>query len=516
MKAFLEDTADFPKIYIQQNSQNVYEDQCDCDCACIKQSFRQSSKSSCLINNISRDEIENETLILAEHLVISAINNYISLFNPAYGNLIVLNKSAYKSILKLQTPFQISDHISDSILHSKFFIKNFFSILETEGMLQQIDSPPLFLPCTFHSHIFTAWLHLTNQCNLQCAYCYVNKAKKDMSLNTARQTLKAIFQRVVSNNYNEVILKYAGGEPTLQPDVLMQTHQMAEVLADKHQVGLEGRILSNGYAIPDSLFKFTREHRVKWAISLDGPEKLHNIQRPSLYGGDSFQRAQESIEKLHDDGMSPHIIITLTSLNVDDAPELVTWLLERKLRFSINFYRQTGYCKERDPLRPETDALILALRKIYAVIEHNLPEYSLLSLLLDRVDLSAPHERPCTAGYHYAAIGTQGQVVPCQMLISHPAAVSRDSGIPLMPEVSYPHFQNPPVSEKEGCSNECSWYYFCAGGCPLEAFRTYNRYDMRSPYCEVYREMAPEVLRLEALRLLEYGKPVDLTAGSFN
>ena len=69
-------------------------------------------------------------------------------------------------------------------------------------------------------------------------------------------------------------------------------------------------------------------------------------------------------------------------------------------------------------------------------------------------------------------------------------------------------FQNVPVDEKEGC-RDCAWRYWCAGGCPLLAYRTAGRSDAPSPYCAVYKALYPDVLRLEGLRLLKWHLPAD-------
>jgi sulfatase maturation enzyme AslB (radical SAM superfamily) len=95
------------------------------------------------------------------------------------------------------------------------------------------------------------------------------------------------------------------------------------------------------------------------------------------------------------------------------------------------------------------------------------------------------------------------------MLISQPTDLNlnRMSSIqfPLLPK----DFKNPPVTEKRKCTSDCPWYYFCAGGCPIEASQSCGSHNEHSPYCAVYRELIPEVLRLEALRLLKYNQLPD-------
>jgi uncharacterized protein len=69
--------------------------------------------------------------------------------------------------------------------------------------------------------------------------------------------------------------------------------------------------------------------------------------------------------------------------------------------------------------------------------------------------------------------------------------------------------RNISVDEKEECKS-CKWRYWCGGGCPLEIFRHTGRYDRKSPNCNIYKTLFPEIIRLEGLRLLRYGKPLEI------
>jgi radical SAM protein with 4Fe4S-binding SPASM domain len=70
--------------------------------------------------------------------------------------------------------------------------------------------------------------------------------------------------------------------------------------------------------------------------------------------------------------------------------------------------------------------------------------------------------------------------------------------------------RNLPVEEKVGC-RDCTWRYWCSGGCAVATFRATGRYDIKSPNCNIYKAIYPRALRLEGLRLLKYAK--DAVAG---
>jgi len=64
--------------------------------------------------------------------------------------------------------------------------------------------------------------------------------------------------------------------------------------------------------------------------------------------------------------------------------------------------------------------------------------------------------------------------------------------------------KNLSVYKKNPC-RQCQWRYIYCGGCPLLTFSQKGSYTLNSPYCAVYKALIPEVLRIEAKRLIKYG-----------
>ena len=66
----------------------------------------------------------------------------------------------------------------------------------------------------------------------------------------------------------------------------------------------------------------------------------------------------------------------------------------------------------------------------YQVIENNLPKYSLLTSLIDKVNLATQHLRSCNAGRNYMAFDTIGNISKCHMLMENPITnILRHSGL---------------------------------------------------------------------------------------
>ena len=99
-------------------------------------------------------------------------------------------------------------------------------------------------------------------------------------------------------------------------------------------------------------------------------------------------------------------------------------------------------------------------------------------------------------------IDCAGNISTCQMEMNAPIS-SLDADDPLDDLRNDRNgFQNISVDEKE-CKS-CFWRYRCAGGCPRAAFRHAGRHNAKSPLCGIYQAIFPEILRLEALRLLKH------------
>ena len=369
------------------------------------------------------------------------------------------------------------------------------------GLLSPLDTQLQILPEIPTTLI--AWLHVTNTCNLHCVYCYVPKTNESMSLKVGWQAIDAVFRSAARRGFQRVKLKYAGGEPTLCFDRVKQLHAYARARAEALGLELEAVILSNGISLSDQILKTMLAQDIRLSISLDGLNGAHDAQRPLANGQGSAHLARQTIERALELGLCPDVTVTVTDRNLEALTETMAWLVEHNLLFNLNFYRENDNSASRTDLRLQDERLIAAMQGAFAVIEEQLPRRSLFGSLLDRVQFVVPHHYPCAAAHNYLVIDHQGRISQCQMTMHQPvtdiwaddplAAVKYTPGG--IPGLS--------VDEKEGCA-ECEWRYWCAGGCPLEALRATGRYDTRSPHCAIYRTLMPEVLRLEALRIVKH------------
>jgi len=355
-------------------------------------------------------------------------------------------------------------------------------------------------------HTLTAWLHVTDACNLRCAYCYVDKSGEAMDETTGRTAVEAVFRSAARHQFRAVKLKYAGGEPLLNFGLVQALHEHARRLADQGGLSLREVLLSNGAALSDTALDWFGESGVRLMISLDGVGAAHDAQRSFANGQGSFEHVARGIDRALARGVRPYLSLTVTDQNADHLVDAVAFALDRGLLFNLNFYRQNDLAPPRAALQAKDRRLIAGVRRAFAVIEARQPRQSLIGALVDRASFGAPHNHACGAGRNYLVIDQRGRISRCQMEMERPVT-DVWAGDPLVVvRADRTGFQNLPAEDKEGCRG-CSWRTWCAGGCPLLTHRVTGRDDVKSPYCDVYRALLPQALRLEGLRLLKWRSP---------
>ena len=353
------------------------------------------------------------------------------------------------------------------------------------------------------SKLLTAWLHVTNACNLRCPYCYVHKTADKMDETIGRASVEAVILSAVRHGFPAVKLKYAGGEASLNSRLMLDLHDYARTLAAHHDVELHATLLSNGVRLSPALIDRLHSRNIRVMISLDGIGSYHDSQRPFVNGKPSFDFVERTISRLIDRGHSPHLSITITNRNSQGLADVVRFALDRNLTFSLNFFRENDCSAQFADLQYEEQAMIASLREAFGVIEELMPRWSVLGSILDRGQLLEPRQRSCGVGQDYVVIDQRGRVAKCHMEIERTLGdVIRDDPLQLVRQ-DLTLVQNLAVEEKEGC-RDCTWRYWCSGGCAVATFRATGRYDIKSPNCNIYKAIYPEALKLEGLRILKY------------
>lgn len=442
-----------------------------------------------------------------KEIYIDGVDGYSLVYNPlSEKGLNVLNKEAsflYSLIDNKRTIFDILNLVQkeDKTAIIGDIKPIFDSFVSSEIAYFNKPKSKSFLFTTKPTHL-GVWLHITNQCNLRCTYCYVYKTSDKMSYEIAKKAVDKIIFSAHKHGFKNITFKFAGGEPLLEFKQVLNTVNYARTLALKNKIKIDFVIISNGVLLTDEICKSLKENKLRLAISLDGLGKYHDQTRIFANGLGTFKYVEKGIKNILKYKIPFNVIITISSKNIDNIPDLTEYLLKNKIPFTFNFFRENPNVHEE--LEGDDKKLVEQLKKAYKKISDNLPSYSMINGLLDRVTFKRPHLNACGMGQNYIVVRHDGKLISCQMTQNKVIGSIEDNDlIETMLKGNFIRPRGLTVESKFPCK-DCQWKYVCCGGCPLLTKDQKGTYDTNSPYCNVYKALIPEVLKIEARRLIKY------------
>lgn len=161
------------------------------------------------------------------------------------------------------------------------------------------------------SSIFTVTIQVTEDCNLNCSYCYQHsKTHKRMSFETAKNFIDKLLAQDSSikdyidiKNKKGIVLDFIGGEPLMEIELIEKiSHYFILKLIELHHPWLPFfriHICSNGVLyfnqkVQDFLKKY--HDFVCLSITLDGNKELHDECRKDFFGNGSYEKAVAAIQ----------------------------------------------------------------------------------------------------------------------------------------------------------------------------------------------------------------------------
>ena len=214
-------------------------------------------------------------------------------------------------------------------------------------------------------HIFVVSL----RCEHSCHYCQVSRVSQDrtrydMSSETAARALDIVFR----SPSQQIKIEFQGGEPLLNFDRVRQVVEAAESKSKLLGKSVEFVVATNLALVDDSMLSYFRDHKVLISTSLDGPEFIHNANRPRP-GNNSYQTTIQNIRRTREVLGADQVaaLMTATRLSLKYPCEIVDEYVQQGFRsiflraispygFALRTSVSTGYSME-EFLRFYRDAL---------------------------------------------------------------------------------------------------------------------------------------------------------------
>jgi uncharacterized protein len=188
------------------------------------------------------------------------------------------------------------DDESFSDLRSKHFVyyPNEKSPMELLGLKYRTKLSRLALFTNLHIFVVTL------RCDHSCPYCQVSrqsedKSSFDMTVEMADKSIDFVFE----SPSPAVKIEFQGGEPLLNFDLVKYIVMRAKEINQREGKDLQFVIATTLSLLTDEILLFCKEHDIFISSSLDGPEALHNKNRPRP-GKNSYQKFISGLNKARD------------------------------------------------------------------------------------------------------------------------------------------------------------------------------------------------------------------------
>jgi His-Xaa-Ser system radical SAM maturase HxsB len=147
-----------------------------------------------------------------------------------------------------------------------------------------------------------------------------DKSAFDMSRSTADKALEFVFRSPAP----AIKIEFQGGESLLNFDLIQYIVDRAEAINRTAKRELQFVVATNLAIATDEMLAFCGDHNIQISTSLDGPQDLHNKNRPRP-GRDSHQRALDGIARARRivGRESVSALMTTTAGSLDRVREII-------------------------------------------------------------------------------------------------------------------------------------------------------------------------------------------------
>lgn len=197
-------------------------------------------------------------------IIVNEVGEYLTVPNDTFEDFV------YKRL--------VADGALYKELKAKHFLVDDKSKLPLELLATKLRTKKGFLAGFTKLHLFVVSL----RCDHSCHYCQVSRQSEDkMSYDMSKETALRSLELMFRSPSQYITMEFQGGEPLLNFDLIKFCVEEAKKINEVAGKNLDIVICTNMSKLTDEILGFCKKHEISLSISLDGPEWLHNLNRPN-------------------------------------------------------------------------------------------------------------------------------------------------------------------------------------------------------------------------------------------
>lgn len=340
----------------------------------------------------------------------------------------------------------------DKYIKREFNVEeDFFIELEEGGFFETVEQP-----------LASAYLHVTNICNLNCVGCYSFDQTRNCTDKLSLDNMKHIISELAENGVTTITI--SGGEPLIRKD-------LPEILDyAKNEAKIETiNLITNGTMHKYDVVEQIKPYINTLAVSIDG----YSFEHPQFIRDEGiFPKVIEFAKTVKQMGMNVVILPTLHRKNIDGMSEYLKLSQEIGIPISFSLMTCSKELEEYIPNESDLDYVVDVLMEFMK--SGNVP-------LGDYTQIEA--RKTCGAGTNIISITAEGVVYPCHMMHDTDTIMGNVMETPLSEIIN--NFKGlPSVENIEKCKN-CKVKNVCGGGCKARSLLVNGALNQPDPYCKM-------------------------------
>lgn len=319
-------------------------------------------------------------------------------------------------------------------------------------------------------------------CQLRCTYCFYIEKLEGMGAKGAPLMSDEVLEAYIrsyceANPAHELVFAWQGGEPTLRGlDFYRRAVQLQRAYAGGRTV--LNAFQTNGMLLNDEWGRFMADEGFLVGISIDGPQKIHDIYRRDRSGTGSFERVMKGLEILQKYKVEYNTLTTVHPGNQDKGLEVYRFLRglgARYLQFIpiVEIEKKHGATPKVSRWSVNSEALGRFMIEIFdRWLEKDAQRYSIqwFDTFLLRF-MGAPggvcvHSRECGRAL---AMEHDGSVYACDHYVFESykrGTILEDTWAAMVESPKQQQFGRDKWAALPRQCRECRWLFACNGGCP--------------------------------------------------
>jgi uncharacterized protein len=186
-------------------------------------------------------------------------------------------------------------------------------------------------------------LHLTTGCNLRCRYCYAPRSvREDMSEEVVDRAVDLAAELDPAN----AGIVFFGGEPLLRRDLVERALCRCDRLQREGHGRFHFKLTTNGTLLDEPFIEQATRSGLHLALSLDGPQAVHDRHRRTAAGEGSFARVQAVVPALLRHQPHAAALLVVTPETAASYASAVDWLFAQGFRYVIASLHYAGAWSE--------------------------------------------------------------------------------------------------------------------------------------------------------------------------